>query len=70
MSKIYGKRKKRYVECTGDQSQLTCLINGPGNSPDELEVLIDFSSKDNKIIPTKECTQEPEFKKIGWYAEK
>ena len=70
MSKIYGKRKKRYVECTGDQSQLTCLINGPGHSSDELEVLNDFSSKCNKIRLKKECRQEPEFKKIGWYAEK
>ena len=45
MGKHSGKRKQRYVDHPRDQSKLTCLIHGPGNSSDERKVLNDFSTE-------------------------
>ena len=47
------KSKQRCVDNQRDGSKLTCLIHGPGHSPDECKVLNDFGSKYTKIIPTK-----------------
>ena len=71
MIKIYGKHKKRYVNHPRDQSKLTCIISGPGNSSDECKVLGDFGSKYTKIRPNKERSPELTLKKkVGIQQEK
>ena len=59
MSKSAGKYRKRYVDHPKDGSKPTCIIHGPGNSPDEFKVLGDFGSKYATISPTKDCGNDP-----------
>ena len=44
MRKCTVKHKQIYVDCTRDQSHLTCIIHEPGHSPDECKVLNDFGA--------------------------
>ena len=62
MSESAGKRRKRYVDLK-DRSKLTCLIHGPGHSPDECKVLGEFGSKYSKSRPTKYRGHEPTARK-------
>ena len=59
MGKRSVKCKQRYVYLLRDQLKLTCLIHGPGNSPDEYKVLNDFGTKYAKVRNFKERSQEP-----------
>ena len=54
MSKCDDKRNQRYVYHPMDRSKLNCLINVPGNSPDECRVLNDFGSNYTKGKTSKE----------------
>ena len=61
MSKCDDKRNQRYVYHPMDRSKLNCLINVPGNSPDECRVLNDFGSNYTKGKTSKEQSQDPKF---------
>ena len=54
MSKLSGKCKQRYVDHPRDQSKITFLIRGPGNSSYEFKVLNDFGSEYSKSRTNKE----------------
>ena len=64
MIKHTGKWKQTYIDHQIDQLKLTCIIHGPGNSPDEFKVLNNVSSKYTKVRPSKEHRHKPAFKKI------
>ena len=63
MSEIFGKRRKIYVDQPTGNSKPTCLIHGPGHSPDECKVLGDFGSKYAKSRPTKDRENDTTNKK-------
>ena len=45
MSESSEKRRKTYVDNPKGKSKPTCLIHGPGHSPDKYKVLRDFGSE-------------------------
>ena len=59
MSESAENRRKRYVDRSKGKSKPTCLIHGPGISPDKYKVLGDFGSKYAKIRHTNNRRQNP-----------
>ena len=61
ISKITGKRRKRYVNFPKDRSKHTCLIHVLGHLSYEFKILVDFGSKYSHISPTKVHRHDPQL---------